>query len=862
MGVGLFFSASFLLSNVIICTSGTTPALRKARLLVQKFLDRAIVAQDLTTRFSKLKTVSPKIITETDRLGRGKLVKFESSNQLYLKEAFHFMHFYPLIYGQEQLPTEFEIPVGKQTAKLKLTNKPDGSFSLKAIRKEGNVEVDLSNLRETVKVLSDSELKDPLKKTIREFFLKALDARLISPPGFKTELQSRDPKRTVTAQEMETAFRAATDLLVATAIKKVTLGGLNPPDWVQEAHSDIGSKMKEVRDKQSREIAAAGETELRFEFTQSMLKTKEEAIEEWNKLRTLDAADPGKKVIEEKVMGMDKKPYKTVTIHETDQISLKEIFKLLQFYREIFQEQGGKQTRFEVQIGGETRKFRLRKAPRGKNQIWVETYDNDWPGTTKRGNKGKGGGWGPDYNTMIDEVLAKFPQHGKLAKTMLKAVDSTLNNQPHFEAELKIPDKPTESADTVRASVEFMVISMVAEAAQPTDQFKDTFFTKLAKTIEEQKVFPERGKIPNLAYLHGKSGRIPAMDVLVEDMLKTVGSNRIEKVFSKEGFPVRERGGTNEGRKIIHGQGSEIVDAFFIQERAAKEHDKRLLVEKVSKECPSRRKKRFICSLKDRNSAAVDENSIKITEDRVEFDLVDRRDAKQREHVKLQITREELATAKLIKDNLSHSRRAGMSETYAKVNKGLAVHGLIFSFLAAGRYFEEGENFRGAMTIAQSAHTLGGLTGLNEIASKVGQRVLSSAAKGLAKSLNLEKGLERLSTNVERYAERGVGQLLGAVPGVGLAFDIYFIEQDIEELADLDFNDPEDLKLLPLRVIDLALDVSTTVLNLVGTFCPLAEVITEPLVIVLSIIRMAIDDFYIDIMAEIEKINWKSHGLG
>ena len=124
--------------------------------------------------------------------------------------------------------------------------------------------------------------------------------------------------------------------------------------------------MKEVRDKQSREIAAAGETELRFEFIQSMLKTKKEAIEEWNKLRTLDAAEPGKKVIEQKVMGTDKNPYKTVTIHETDQVSLKEIFKLLQFYPEIFESQEGKQTRFEVQIGGETRKFRLRKAPMGK----------------------------------------------------------------------------------------------------------------------------------------------------------------------------------------------------------------------------------------------------------------------------------------------------------------------------------------------------------------------------------------------------------------------------------------------------------------------------------------------------------------
>ena len=96
----------------------------------------------------------------------------------------------------------------------------------------------------------------------------------------------------------------------------------------------------------------------------------------------------------------------------------------------------------------------------------------------------------------------------------------------------------------------------------------------------------------------------------------------------------------------------------------------------------------------------------------------------------------------------------------------------------------------------------------------------------MARSLGLERGLERFSTNVERYMEKGVGKLLGDIPGVGLAFDIYFIEQDIEQLADLDLSDPEDIKLLPLRIIDLGLDVDTTVMNLIGTSCPDAEVIT------------------------------------
>ena len=861
--VALFFLAAFLLSNVIIYTRGTLGGSQKAevnpaRELVQKFLDSAVVGDYVRKGFSelKLKTSLPKPVTETEKPRGGKLVKFGSSEEISLKQAFNFMNFYPLLYEQEQYPTEFEIPIGKQMEKFQLTKKPDGTFSLEAVHDGGTVEVDPSHLQETVRFLSNPELKQPLRETIREAFLKALDERLSSQPDFKTELQSRDPSGTVTPQEMEMAFRAGRDLLVAIALKELTFEGLDPPEWLQDTYKDIDSRMQEVRDKQSKEISAEKERKLKFEFTQSMLKTSKEAIDEWEQLKTLDAAESTKKVVEEKEMGTHAKRYLTVTIHKSDQVSLKKIFKLLQFYPDIYERQGRKHTRFEVQIGGETRKFLLSKALFGVNQILVYTLDDDWPGTTKRSTTS--GPWAPDYDTMVDEVLAKFPEHEKLAKAMLNAVESKLNSQPDFSVDLKISGKPTESADTVRATVEFMIISMVAEAAHPTKEFKEAFLTELARMIEKQRAFPKSKDIPNIAELKGKSGRSPAMDEVVEGMLKNVGPARIETVFSKENFPVRKKGGTQEGRNLIHEQGSE----YLSRKRSAEEHDLRLTLDKMEEDCTRRRRKRYVCSLKNRNSAKVDETSIKIKEDRVEFYLVDRRDSKEREHVQLQISPEELATPKLIKDNLSNSRRAGMSETYAKINKGLAVHGLVFSVLAAGRYFEEGENFRGAMTVAQSAHTLGGLTGLNEIASKVSQRVLSSAAKGLAKGLNLEKGLEKLSTNVERFAERGVGQLLGAVPGVGLAFDIYFIEQDIEELADLDFNDPEDLKLLPLRVIDLTLDVSTTVLNLVGTFCPLAEVVTEPLVIVLSIIRMAIDDFYIDIMAEIEKINWKSPWAG
>ena len=842
--VALFFTVAF--SYTIIYVRATVGVPQALRAVVQKSMDRAVVRDFLRKGMP---------ITETHIPGRGKVFKFGSSDQIVLKQAFNHLHFYPVVYEKEQNPTQFEIPIGQKIATFKLTNRPHGPFSLKVIREGNGVEHDLSNLQETVEFLSDPTLPLPLRKTLIRAFLTALEAPLSKQPDFKKVLQELDPSGTVTSQEREKVFRAGIELFSAIAIKRPTLEGLNLPDWLQETNQDIVSTMQEVTIQQSKEIAAQKETKLKYELTQSMLKTSEEAVKEWTTLKDLN-------VIEEKVMGTDKNPYLTVTIHETDQVSLREMFKLLQFYPELYKSQEARQTRFEIQIGGEKRKFRLSISPHKNvvNQIYVQTNDADWHGTTKRGKRGKGGLWGPTYDTMVDEVLSKFYDQKKLAKAILNAYDSKLNSQPNFSEDLKIPGKTVESADTIRATIEFMIISLVAEAAQPTVEFKVAFLTELAKTIKSQKEFPEKN-MPKIAEY--RAGRSPGMDAAVIRYLKMVGAyNRIEDVFSEQNFPVRKKGGTQEGRKMMDKLVGERVASYLIRQRSAEEHDLSLLDNKVEEECTRRRRKRNACSLKNRNSATIDETSIKIIEDRVEFDVVDRRDANQRQHVQLQISPEELATPKLIKDNLSNSRRAGMSETYAKINRGLAVHGLIFSVLAAGRYFEEGENFRGAMTVAQSAHTLGGITGLNEIASKVGQRVLSSAAKGLAKGLNLEKGLERLSTKVERFAERGVGQLLGAVPGVGLAFDIYFIEQDIEELANLDLNNPEDLKLLPLRVIDLALDVSTTVLNLVGTFCPLAEVVTEPLVIVLSIIRMAIDDFYIDIMAEIEKINWRSPWAG
>lgn len=75
------------------------------------------------------------------------------------------MHFYPILFEQEQQPAEFEILTGKQIEKFDLT-KVNGTLVLEALHEGGSVEVDKSYLQEAVEFLSDPKLRHPLKETI------------------------------------------------------------------------------------------------------------------------------------------------------------------------------------------------------------------------------------------------------------------------------------------------------------------------------------------------------------------------------------------------------------------------------------------------------------------------------------------------------------------------------------------------------------------------------------------------------------------------------------------------------------------------------------------------------------------------
>ena len=842
---------------------------------IQRALDRAIVKNYVERKWTQ--SIRDGEITETiQRTGaeEGKHVRFEKVGDLRLKEVFNFMQYYPLLYGGETKPTYFDVPIGSEYQKFKVTHRAGGKFSISAehtIPGGVNQFVDLSDLSTTVRALDDANVKPALRTALQEATIQALDEKVASQPDFNQKLTANDPLNTVTDQEREQAFQAAKDVLAGSSTLRKDLSSLNPASWLTSVKADIDQRMDGLARDFSQDLESERNTKLKFEFTQSLLHSADQARDEWERLKGLQTTVNGqqKPIIEETTVGTEPNSYKLVKINENGEVSLKQIFKLLQFYNDIytFPQRQQRHTHFEVPIGGEVRRFRLSKSGLfgGRHQITVHTNDHEWSTTTPRPPK-PGKSYvplsKPDYDIIVDNYLANA-DHGELADAMQSALDSKLNDQPSFEDKIKVGGQP--SPDAVRAAVEFMVISMVAEAAQPTQEVKARFLTELLRIIRTENRFPEAHELPRLSQIGGIAGRSPAMDQVVQGMLEDVNTHtKIDTIFNERAFPARQQGGTNAGRELMHREGNTDIPSYLVRKRAADDHDGDVLFRKVARLCADkrRRKRRSVCKLTDKDSVYVDEESIKVSDDKVELDVVDRRDSKLRDHIEFPLSSNELATPKLIKDNIARSRRAGASEAYAKVNKGLAVHGLIFSVLGAADYFNNGDYVRGSISLTQAAHTFGGLTGLNEIVSKLGKHVLSSAAKSLAEGLNFERGLERFSTKVERFMEKGVGKLLGDIPGVGLAFDVYFIEQDIEQLADLDLSDPDDLKLLPLRVIDLALDVSTTALNLIGTLCPEAEVITEPLVIILSIIRMAIDDFYIDIMSEMEKVNWNSPWAG
>ncbi|XP_071208307.1 uncharacterized protein [Salvelinus alpinus] len=267
-----------------------------------------------------------------------------------------------------------------------------------------------------------------------------------------------------------------------------------------------------------------------------------------------------------------------------------------------------------------------------------------------------------------------------------------------------------------------------------------------------------------------------------------------------------------------------------------------------------RRRRRNVCNSEE---YVVKDKSLLIKDGQVEVEVASRRNPEDTHLVSFPLDESKTFYTRQIEENAMHqgSRvKAAGGGALDKINRGMAVYGIVAGFIGAGKFFAENDTARGAFTLTQSLHGLGGLTGVNQQLSKMSQNILKSTIRKGAERLGLEKTLERVSGSLERVQESAAGQFLKDIPFVGLGFQFYFIAEDSVAIQTSNNSDPEQKKYYGLKVSNLVLDVSTTVLSIAEVVFPPAALILEPIIIGLTIVRMSISDFYCDVVSELDRL--------
>ena len=292
---------------------------------------------------------------------------------------------------------------------------------------------------------------------------------------------------------------------------------------------------------------------------------------------------------------------------------------------------------------------------------------------------------------------------------------------------------------------------------------------------------------------------------------------------------------------------------------ASGDGDKSVVEEKIKttladNSCKRRRKRDGSCTLKQ---LKVVDDSFRWEGETLYYQTVDEDGIKITHEVEVYL--KNMATPELTEERLSNLRESGLLEGTEATGKALGVYGAAVGILASIQYFSQDEYGRAAFSAIQATHAIGGLTGVNDVVAKVTKQAVRKTVTLTAEKIGLEKTLERMSElgakSLGESTSKVLGRLAGDIPFVGLAFDAYFISEDIKDLKDENSSTPEALK-----IAHLVLDVDTTVLTLIETAQPELIPFLEPFIIGLTIVRISIDNFYLEIQDELAKVKGKSFG--
>ena len=372
-----------------------------------------------------------------------------------------------------------------------------------------------------------------------------------------------------------------------------------------------------------------------------------------------------------------------------------------------------------------------------------------------------------------------------------------------------------------------------------------------------------------------KYGRIPGADGTMRDVLGKLAESKtptFHEAFETD-FIQSKKGGTQLARRrIFHDIGISEgryarrpnVGAIAARDGVVSTVKSKILgILKPICKLGSRRIGRSSCRLR---RPILDEESFSWTGENLRFETVDEEGNRQSHEVTIDLN--ELPLTEYTKEMLENAEKGRVHEETDKgsasrlqgaAETALGVHGAIVNTFASIHYFSQGDYGKGAFSAAQAAHGIGGLTGVNDVVSKVTKMALEKAVVTTAERTGLKNSLERVSEigakAVGETAGRTISRFASSAPYVGLAFDAYFIAEDIKDLEDEKSPLPESLK-----ITHLILDVDITILTLVESIVPAAAPVVGPLILASTVVRLGIDDFYLDISEELSKVKGKGFG--
>ena len=364
------------------------------------------------------------------------------------------------------------------------------------------------------------------------------------------------------------------------------------------------------------------------------------------------------------------------------------------------------------------------------------------------------------------------------------------------------------------------------------------------------------------------AGRVPGADSIFRDVLQRIIEKDPEAHFTEKHFNdlfiLSETGGTQAGRKAVH-------ETFGKRHRPISDDDdapkaKKASVTDASSAAVTSAATSAIASTSGctkRNAGCPFRGRLKLVENSFDwkgniltFETVNQEGRKQNHRI--EVDADKLGTSDFTKERIANvketrSIKGSYGVAVARAGRGLGVFGTFVSVLATGQYFSKGEHGRAIFSSAEVAHSIGGLSGINDVVKKVSKRAFENVVTKTAKKIGLQKTMKSLSAIGAKAAGKSgakvLGRLAGNIPFVGIAFDIYAIAEDIKDLADKNSPTP-----LGLKITHLVLDVTLAALSIVEAAFPVVAPITQVLGIALTIIRIAIGDFYLDIKEELDKV--------